>query len=186
MKSISSLSDAQAAINELANRLDTLSTKNWDRKQTRIVNVHPSVDPYDVVVRKELDSIKGGESTIVSAVGNKATFGLNDATVGNDKTPHYFVRASGIPTSMKANAKVAPTGTPLILTLEQQTADGGVWTELLDPTNRLTIPLNSTWIHELTTFATGAALTIGSLLRIAVTQGDSAGVCREVEVILEW
>lgn len=186
MRAINSLSDVQAVINEFANRLDTLSVKNWDRRQTRITNAHPSVDPYDYVVRKELDSLKGGASTVVASGVNKATFGLNDATVGNDKTPHYFVRASGTPQRIQANAKVAPTGTPLILTLEQQLTSGGVWTELLVPATRLTIPLNSTWIHEITTFAPTAALTKGSLLRIAVTQGDSNLVCREVEVILEW
>jgi len=186
MRAINSLSDAQAVINELANRLDTLSVKNWNRKQTRITNAHPSVDPYDYVVRKELDERIGGTTTTVAGGERKATFGLNDASQATDKTPHFFVLYSGTPTSLRANAKVAPTGSDLILTLKQKTSETGDWVELLDPASRLTIPIGSTWIHTTTTFAAGAQLTVGALLRIDVVQGDSNSVCREVEVVLLW
>jgi hypothetical protein len=187
MKSILTIQEAQQAINELQNRLDTAETKNWDRRQTRITNAHPSVDPYDYVVRKELDAIS---PTIVqsSILGDlhKATFGIFDATLGTDKTLHFFVLYAGQPKIFSANAKVAPAGSPLYLTLQQKETDGGTWTDLLNPYNPLIIPVGSTWIHTITTFATGAALKAGSLLRINITQGDSLLICRDVEAILRW
>lgn len=120
MKSFSSIQEVQSAINEIYNRLDTLSVKNWDRKQTRIVNAHPSVDLYDYVVRKELLEATG-KSTIENVTegsSNKCTFGLGINSlvlVGNNQCPPYIVaRRSGLKLNyVLAVAGVAPTGSDI-------------------------------------------------------------------------
>lgn len=121
MRSISSFQEAQSAINDILNRLDTLSVKNWNRRQTRIVNAHPSVDEYDYVVRKELDALKGSGNQTVASSGNgaeKCTFGLGInslVTTGTNLCPPYIVAKRGgvILDFVVAAVGVACTGTPI-------------------------------------------------------------------------
>lgn len=98
MRSINSIQEAQREINELQNRIDTICGKNWDRRKTRIVNAHPSVDPYDYVVRKELDAIRGGGTNTTALGGyDKCTFGIaidSDLYVANDTNPWFIVPAT--------------------------------------------------------------------------------------------
>lgn len=115
MKSIKSLEEAQQAINELQNRIDLISSKNWDFHQRRIVNAHPSVDPYDYVVRKELDQIGGKSSEIIDqGLGYKdCVFGLGIAgniVVGTDVCPHFISAYVLQPEICVAKVKVAPQG----------------------------------------------------------------------------
>lgn len=117
MKSISTLQQAQAAINEILNRLDTLCVKNWDRKQTRIVNAHPSVDDYDYIVRKELDARIGvgisqtvQTSVTATVTLDKCTFGLGVnslVTVGTNVCPPYICARP-----LLAKFTLAAIGTP--------------------------------------------------------------------------
>lgn len=51
---IKSLEDAIAAIKDLQNFRREISSQNWDFRQRRIINAHPSVGENDYVVRKEL------------------------------------------------------------------------------------------------------------------------------------
>jgi hypothetical protein len=186
MKSITSLQEAAQAINELQNRLDTATSKNWDRRQTRIVNAHPSVDPYDYVVRKELDerlevtTVKSGE------VEYKATFGLNDASVGSDKTPHFHILKGGSLFEIRFNAKVAPTGCTFKMKVYVQLADGSPWVSILSPSTYLEIPVGNDWINYYTDFTGIDLLVDNTLMKIAVEVGDSKSVCREVEVVVRW
>ena len=100
MKSINTIQEAQQVINDLQNQIDTIRSKNWDRHQTRIVNAHPSVDPYDYVVRKELDRL-GGTTVAERVEGgyDKCTFGIaidSVLYVANDTNPRYICAANSL------------------------------------------------------------------------------------------
>lgn len=122
MKSIRTVQEAQAAINELYNRLDTLSVKNWDRHQTRIVNAHPSVEPYDYVVRKELDEWGKGEERVVDqGLGySPCVFGIGVGSsgvilTGTDVCPHFISLYTLQPSICLFKVKTAPTVTPILV-----------------------------------------------------------------------
>jgi len=59
MRQIRSLEDAQIAIRELYSFYDLLKSKDIDMQRRRVKNASPSKEPYDYVVRKELQP--GGE-----------------------------------------------------------------------------------------------------------------------------
>lgn len=149
MKSITSISEAQQAINELYNRIDTLSVKNWDRRQTRIVNAHPSVDPYDYVVRKELDAIKGG-SEVVGVTGDTEVhvFGVSGAVsvVTNGFPPLIFEHSVSL-IALHTCFNVAPTGTDFHADIRLRS------TGLSILNSQIVIPASSTAVVEYTSFA---------------------------------
>ena len=186
MRSINSLQEAQQAINDLQNRIDTIGAKNWDRRQTRIVNAHPSVEPYDYVVRKELDERVGGTTVVSASDGYKATFGLNDASVGSDKTPHFHILKGGSLFEIRYNAKVSPTGCVFKMKVYTQLTDGGTWASILRPSTYLEIPVGNDWINYYTYFTGVDSLKDDTLMKISVEVGDSNSVCREVEVVVRW
>lgn len=114
MKSIHTLEDATIAIRELYDRLDKLEVKDIDMKKRRVVNASPSVDPYDYVVRKELQDFQPttvtqttSQSSVVITDYDLAIFNIAvDSTliVRDDVCPYHIV---GIPQGSSADIIVA-------------------------------------------------------------------------------
>ena len=152
MRSISTIQEAQQAINDLYNQLDLIQSKNWDIRQRRIVNAHPSVDPYDYVVRKELLQGVASEvkESITEAALDKCTFGvgINSLVVtGTNVCPPYIVaRKSGL----TAKYTLAVVGTPC--------TGADIQVQIRKGTNNifstsLVIPAGSTAVIEKTGYA---------------------------------
>lgn len=59
MRDIKDIRDVNQALKEINDRLDAQRTQTWDLHQRNIKNVAPSVNDYDVVVRRELIDTKG-------------------------------------------------------------------------------------------------------------------------------
>ena len=148
MKSITTLQEAAQAINELQNRFDTISAKNWDRRQTRIVNAHPSVDPYDYVVRKELDQTR---DIIQSGPTNDTevhVFGASGMVyiVTSGFPPLIFEHSVNL-VSLLTCFNVAPIGSDFHADIRLRS------TGLSILNSQIVIPAGSTSIVEYTSFA---------------------------------
>jgi hypothetical protein len=165
MKAISSIQEAQQAINDLYNRIDTISSKNWDVRKRRIVNAHPSVDDYDYVVRKELDE----KTTLqtVSGVGtiyDKATFGIGidtGAVVGTNVCPPYIASFNLNPIVCYYTAGQFPTGSNVIVDVKLNAVS------LF--TTPITILVGGSNVYEKSDFAS-TTLSIKDVVNCNVTQ----------------
>lgn len=152
MRSINTIQEAQQAINDIYNRFDTILTKNWDVRQRRIVNAHPSVEPYDYVVRKELTGgiTQAVQQNITEAALDKCTFGVGInslVTTGSNVCPPYIVaRKSGL----IAKYVLAVVGTPCTGSNIQVQLKLESSTILTSP---LIIPVESIVVVEKTDFA---------------------------------
>jgi hypothetical protein len=67
MKRIESLEDLRLAVRDLDNRISKYESRVIDLSQRQIVNAHPSIMPYDYVVRREL------EQAVAALVGRIGT-----------------------------------------------------------------------------------------------------------------
>jgi hypothetical protein len=136
VRQVKSISDVNSALRELYEFFDYWrTTKVLDLHKRRIGNAHPSVDPYDYVVRKELiDRIgeaetprrvvqptRGGGGTTPTDIPSdfvaydKITFGLGigrSVEVGSDVTPPYiWMNSSNAkPTILAVCANIPPIG----------------------------------------------------------------------------
>jgi len=154
MKSITSIQEASQAINDLKNIVDTLSVKNWDRKQTRIVNAHPSVELYDYVVRKELlEHIGGVQQNITEAALDKCTFGIGINSlvlVGSDVCPPYIVARKAGLTASYTLAVIGTACTGSDIQVQMTVSGSSIFT------TPLVIPAGSTTVIEKTGYAIGS------------------------------
>lgn len=147
MKSITSLQEAAQAINELQNRLDTVNSKNWDRRQTRIVNAHPSIDPYDYVVRKELD--ERAQTTVVQGTGTgyeKVVFGVginSNLQVDTDVCPHYISLYTLTADICLAKVKTVCSGSDIQVQFYKNGIDELFTTPLIIPIGSLAVQMKS-------------------------------------------
>lgn len=80
MRSIQTIRDAEIAIKQLQDRIAYYDSKQWDLGRRNIKNVHPSVDDYDVVVRKELKDLRGGRVEEVTVEGDGTLSGIPNIT----------------------------------------------------------------------------------------------------------
>ncbi len=105
---IKSLDDAQAALNELQDWKDKLTTAPWDFHGLRITNASPSVNANDYIIRSELtpgpSSLKDGPN-IYTAVFTR------DAPVDGEAIPAYVAGTDrdGVIIQVWLNAQVSPT-----------------------------------------------------------------------------
>lgn len=80
MRSIKTIRDAEIAIKQLQDRLAYYDSQQWDLGKRNIKNVHPSVDDYDVVVRKELKDLRGAPAEEVTVEGDGTLSGIPNIT----------------------------------------------------------------------------------------------------------
>lgn len=119
-RAIKDIRDAEAAIKQLQDRIAYYDSQQWDLGRRNIKNVHPSIDEYDVVVRKELKDLRGG-GTVEEVEGEAAVSGIPNFTFSvwgivpeqTDLTPPCLMNASGFslkPVLVYGRSLVAPTG----------------------------------------------------------------------------
>lgn len=117
---IQSIRDAEIAIKQLQDRLAYYDSQQWDLGRRNIKNVHPSVDEYDVVVRKELRDLRGGGTT-TEVEGSTAVSGIPNFTFSiygtvpeqTDITPPCLFNATGFrlkPVLVYGRCLTAPAG----------------------------------------------------------------------------
>jgi hypothetical protein len=181
MKSISTIQEAQQAINELQNRIDLLSTKNWDVKQRRIVNAHPSIDPYDYIVRKELDSrVTQVTAEGVSTIYDKATFGIGidvGAIVGTNVCPSYIASFNLTPVICYYTAGQFPTGSNVIIDVKLNGVSFF--------SSNLTVLVGGSGVYEKTDFET-TTLAPKDVLTVDVTQIGSGLPGVNIVVVIKF
>lgn len=127
MKRFATLHDAELAFRELQNTVDTLSTKNIDLRQRRIVNAHPSVDGNDYVVRRELEQeVRSISSSISSRVTDFYTIVFNssgDISAGSKVAPPFIITRTGIALYGLAAVIDAPVGSSASFMLQLNDED---------------------------------------------------------------
>lgn len=173
MRSISSISEAQQAINDLYSRIELITSKNWDVRKRRIVNAHPSVDLYDYVVRKELLERTGtSEAKVVDqGLGYKdCVFGIGVGSsgvilTGTDVCPHFISAYALQPEICVYKVKVAPTVTPIQL----QVYKNGLYPLF---TTELSVPVGTTAVQQKSDFAL-TSLAFKDYLTVNVLQTGS-------------
>lgn len=172
MKSITTIQEAQQAINELQNRFDTIGAKNWDRRQTRIVNAHPSVDPYDYVVRKELD--EKAQTVVAQGISTsyeKVVFGVginSNLQVDTDVCPHYISLYTLTAEICCAKVKEVCSGSDIQVQIYQNGVNALFLTPLVIPIGSLAVQVKSDFaISSLsfTDYLTCNVLQVGSGIR---------------------
>lgn len=123
MRAIKDLTDVQVVLKQLDEQVHKLlHAETVDFAQRRIVNAHPSKDPYDYVVRKELKKLE--EATQIRSEGvatptvdyDIAVFGIAIETnieTGEDVCPHHIAVFNGRFIKAYAKAKTAPVGSAI-------------------------------------------------------------------------
>lgn len=178
MRDIHTLNDAIVAIRELYNRVESFETKDIDMRKRRAVNASPSVDPYDYVVRKELQDFQPTVTTQTTTQSGVATSDYDlaifniaiDATlvVRDDVCPYHIVAipqgSSADITVVYAQAKVPSVGSSIKLR---------VWKNYNEPTKTqmfiIEIPADTNDVQKLTSFD-ATALLENDYLSVDVTQ----------------
>lgn len=122
MRSIKTIRDAEIAIQQLQDRIAYYDSQQWDLGRRNIKNVHPSIDEYDVVVRKELKDLRGGGEAVEVEGEADGRIGTPTFTFSIDGivpeaisiTPPLLVNAGGAvslkPTLIYGRCLTAPTG----------------------------------------------------------------------------
>ena len=119
MRSIQTIRDAEIAIKQLQDRIAYYDSKQWDLGRRNIKNVHPSIDDYDVVVRKELKDLRGAPAEEVTVEGDGTLSGIPNITFcidgvvpeATNLTPPALINGAGV-VSLKPSFIYARCFTP--------------------------------------------------------------------------
>ncbi len=183
-RNIRTLEDAAAAIHDLQDEIDKITTNHWDRHRLRVVNAAFGIDDYDYVVLKQLKDLIGGgkKAETVEGVGDvtnitgdfrrEGVFGVGinrNLIVQVDAAPHFIAGGNGILKKIYVDCKFPSSGASIILDIHEL-----LGASILDAT-KIEIPAGAVQpiAYPITTFSNNV-FTEGAKYRCDVDQIGSS------------
>lgn len=130
IRTVKSIEDVNNSLREIYDFMDRWDTKTIDLGGRRVKNAGMSKDPFDYVVRRELERFEGAaepakqkKQAVPSSIANydKVTFGIAvqaDLEVGDDLTPPFIwtnERESKPPTLIALACNIIPSGQDAVI-----------------------------------------------------------------------